>query len=165
MQRSLGIFLLGVVFTCVIAGAFTLSLKLLQSKNVFPTAVTKATPQAFVGTDHPVPADSPRRLAANSNYKRLNPSATPVPHTSAAAANGSQNDAETPPELAREKVEQAREKAERLRAHVEDLYQAHQISVEAYKKGQAEYQHELANYENQIAKLRGATSETGTANE
>jgi hypothetical protein len=69
----------------------------------------------------------------------------------------SQQEAELPSELGREKAEQAREKAERLRARVEDLYQQHRILEAAYKQGQAEYQRELAKYKNQIAKYRGTT--------
>ena len=187
MKRSLSIAFLGALFTSVIAGALTLStLRLLKSKNVLSTATVGAALQkvistssaaspspTIVGTDHPVPVNSPQQLAVVPKYKAPNPPATPykapnLPATStpqrlAVAENDSQNEAESPSELVRENAERARERAEQLRARIEDLYQAHQISVAAYKQGQAEYQRELANYENQIAKLR--STGTGAANE
>lgn len=192
MKRSLSIAFLGALFTSVIAGALTLStLRLLQSKNVLSWATAGAALQkvisassaaspspTIVGTDHPVPVNSPQQLAAVSKtkenktlnpparpYKAPNPPATSTPQPSAAVENDSQNEPESPAELVREKAEHAREKAEQLRARIEDLYQAHRISVAAYKQGQAEYQHELANYENQIAKSRIPSTGTGTDNE
>jgi hypothetical protein len=179
MKRSLSIAFLGALFTSVIAGALTLSmLKLMPSKSALPSATAGVAPQkvvsasstaspspAMVGTDHPVPVNSPPQLAASPKYKALDLRAIPVPQASALAENDSHSEAESPSELVREKAELAREKAERLRARVEDLYQAHRISMAAYKQGQAEYHHELAKYENQIAKLRDATNETGPANE
>ena len=168
MKRSLGIVLLGVLFASVIAGALTLSLKLLQSKNASPPPIAAASfspSPTIVGTDHPVPAKSPEQSAANSRRKAFNPPMTPIPHASAVAESDSQKEAASPAKLVREKAEQMRERAEQLRARVEDLYQAHRISAEAYKQGQAEYQHALASYEDQIAKLRGASSGTGAANE
>jgi hypothetical protein len=189
MKRSLSIAFLGVLFTSVIAGALTLStLKLLQSKNllswatagaalqkVVSTSSAASTSPTIVGTDRPVPVNSPQQLAAIPKYKAPNPAETPykapnppatsTPQPSAVAENDSQNEADSPSELVREQAERAREKAEQLRARIEDLYQAHRISVAAYKQGQAEYQHELANYENQIAKLRSTSTGTGADNE
>ena len=192
MKRLLSIAFLGALFTSVIAGALTLSmLRLLQSKNVLSWATvgaalekvvstsSKASPSpTIVGTDHPVPVNSPQQLAAVSRtkenkalnsperpYKAPNPPATSTPQPSAVVENDSQNEAESPSERVRENAERAREKAEQLRARIEDLYQAHQISVAAYKQGQVEYQHELAIYENQIAKLRSPSTGTGADDE
>ncbi|HTD17113.1 MAG TPA: hypothetical protein VK673_18155 [Chthoniobacterales bacterium] len=198
MKRPFSIVLSAAVFTSVIAGALTLStLKLMQSKSAFFTAAhpqevvsgnSKASP-TIVGTDHPVPASPPLKLAASPKSKAPNPRATPVtqasalvenasvhqsasPSTTASrheaeslANNASSREADSPAEIVREKAEQARERAENLRARVEELYQAHRISETAYKQGQAEYQQALAKYEDQMAKLRGATMGTGATNE
>jgi len=193
MKRSLSIILSGAVFTSVIAGAVAFStLKLLESRSAASKEIvstnSKASP-TIVGTDHPVPANSPRQLAARPKAKASNPPATPVPQASALVQNASghqsalpsdntsrhdaeslsdnasRDEADSPAEIVREKAEQARERAENLRARVEELYQTHRISETAYKQGQAEYQHELAKYEDQMAKLRGATIGTGATNE
>jgi hypothetical protein len=188
VKRSISIVVLGALFTAVVAGALTFSVtRLLSSKSALSTATAGATDQKVLfasstaspspeiaGTDHPVPVNSPAplaaspRLVATSKYKTPNPPnppATPVPQASALAENDPQNEAESPSEVIREKVEKVRERAERLRSRVEDLYQSRRISLAAYKQGQAEYQHQLAAYENQIAKLHGATGPTGTTNE
>jgi hypothetical protein len=149
--------------------------QLKNEKKVVSASLAASPSPTIVGTDHPVPVNSPQQLADISKYKAPNPPATPykatnppstsTPQPSAVAETDSQDEAETQSELVREKAEHAREKAEQLRARIEDLYQAHRISVAAYKQGQAEYLHELANYENQIAKLRSASTGTGAADE
>jgi hypothetical protein len=199
MKRPLSIILSGILFTSVIAGAVTFSmLKLTQPKSVSSTAAappkevvsaSSKAPPTVVGTDHPVPVNSPLQLAASPRPNAPNPPATPVPQASAIVENvsrhraqspshnashheiaslsdnGSRYEAESPAEVVRERAEQARERAERLRARVEDLYQSHRITEAAYKQGQAEYQNELAKYEDQIAKLHGSTDATGMSNE
>ena len=113
----------------------------------------------------PVPQAS--ALVENaSHHQAESPSDNAARHqTESLVGNSTSGEAESPAELVREKAEQAREEAERLSARVESLYQSRQISEAAYKQGQAEYQHKLAEYEDRIAKLRGATTSTGAANE
>ena len=157
MKRPFSIVLSAAVFTSVIAGALTLStLKLMRPKIPSSTATapskevvsagSKPAP-AIVGTDHPVPVNSPLRLAAdprpsdrtfldksearstNSKSNAPNPPTVPVPQAPTLVENASRHQAESPSDNAsRHEVQslsdndsrgQAESPAELVREHAE----------------------------------------------
>lgn len=163
-ERPLNLILLAIVLTSIIAGAFTFAaVSLLRSKST--SSKEGKTWPAVVGTDHPVPVNSPSPPATSPKYESRNPMTTPVPQHSAVVEKDSGTEADSPWESVREKAEQARDEAERRRANAEHLYRRHRISAEAYRMAQAEYQREMQKYQNQLAEYHRALSATGASNE
>jgi hypothetical protein len=163
-ERPLNLVLPAIVLTSIIAGVLTFAaVSLLRSKST--SSKEGRTWPAVVGTDHPVPVNSPSPPATSPKYESRNPMTTPVPQHSAVVEKDSGTEADSPWESMREKAEQARDEAERRRANAEDLYQSHRISAEAYRKTQAEYQREMLQYQNQLAEYHRALNATGATNE